>query len=178
MTTSHFDELPPKPQPPPGPPPRWSLGINLLPFFFGRVGGDVEYAATRTVALVVNVHVDASAALTDTGNDHYVGFGGELGLRYYPKGSLYGFFMGPSVIAGYYSVDYYGSPYPLPNGGVAFDFGGKGHVGKSGFLMVGAGAQHLWSHPYPSDFPWPVAQAIGGGGWPLRLLFSFGWTFL
>jgi hypothetical protein len=144
-------------------------------FTFGRFGADVEYAAARRLALVGNLHFDFSALLSDPG--HYRGFGGELGLRFYPGGSLYGFFVGASVIGGYYTVDYYGYAYPLPDAGMALDIGSKGRWGKNGFVMVGGGVQHMWSRPYPLDFPDIVGTIIGGGGWPLRLLLSVGMTF-
>ena len=173
---------PPAPEPeevlrsePPAPPPRWSLGINGVALLFGRASADVEYAAAQRVALVANLHADASALLADPG--HYYGFGGELGLRFYPKEALHGFFMRPSVLGGYYSVDYYGYAYPLPNVGFAWDFGTEVRWGKNGFVVIGGGVQHLWSHPYPADFPAIVGTIIGGGGWPLRFLLSVGWTF-
>jgi hypothetical protein len=92
-----------------------SLGVNPLAFLLGRFGGDVEYLFAKYLALVGNLHLD---------------------------GSLFGFFFGPSLVAGYYSVNYYGYAFPLPDVGFAFDLGGKLHVGDRGFIALGAGFQY------------------------------------
>ncbi|MGH7437324.1 MAG: hypothetical protein ACRENE_16730 [Polyangiaceae bacterium] len=167
-------EPPPAPLPPL---PRWSVGVNPLAFLLGRFGGDVEYSPAPYVALVGNVHVDSSAVFTNSATSPYWGFGGEAGVRAYVNRSLFGVFMGPSLVGGYYSVNYYGQPFALPDVGVAFDIGAKARITRStGFIACGAGVQRLWSRSYPSDFG-NAGTVLGGGNWPLRLLVTVGATF-
>ena len=97
-------------------------------------------------------------------------------MRFYAGSSLYGVFIGPSVIAGWYSVNYYGSALALPDVGYAVDFGGKARLGDRGFLTFGFGAQNLITRPYPSDIAGIVSFVIGSG-WAPRLLMTIGSTF-
>ncbi len=98
-------------------------------------------------------------------------------MRFYPgEGSLFGFFLGPSLVAGYYSVNYYGYSFPLPDAGFAFDLGGKLHVGDRGFIALGAGVQYTNTPRYPNDFDSIVSFVIGSGVVP-RLLLTAGSTF-
>jgi hypothetical protein len=151
--------------------------VNPLAFLLGRFGGDVEFLAARHFALVGNLHVDTSAVITSTSNNPYWGFGGEAGVRVYPgAGTLYGLFLGPSLIAGWYTINYYGYGFQLPDIGFAFDVGGKARLGEHGFLTVGAGMQHLSTRPYPLDIDGIVSFVIGSG-WAPRLLLTIGGTF-
>ena len=171
-------EAAPEPAPaPPSPPRRWSLGVNPLAFLLGRFGGDAEYLLAKYVVLVGNLHVDASAVFTSTSTNPYWGFGGEAGIRLYPTShTLYGFFFGPSLVAGWYSINYYGQPFALPDVGFAFDSGGTVRAGKSGFVTLGVGLQHLSTRPYPLDIASIVSFVIGSG-WAPRLLLTIGTTF-
>jgi hypothetical protein len=151
--------------------------VNPLAFLLGRFGGDVEYLAFKSIALVGNLHGDSSAVVTSTSNNSYVGFGGEAGIRFYPaSSSIFGFFVGPSLVAGWYSVNYYGYGYGFPDVGFAVDAGGKANVGGSMFVAGGGGVQSLYTGHYPKDVA-NIVTFVLGPGWAPRALFTFGWTF-
>jgi hypothetical protein len=151
--------------------------VNPLAFLLGRFGGDVEYLAWKNIALVGNLHADASAVVTSTSNNSYVGFGGEAGVRFYPaSSSIFGFFFGPSLVAGWYSVNYYGYGVGVPDVGFALDAGAKARVGESMFISAGGGLQSLYTGHYPKDVA-NIVTFVLGPGWAPRLLFTVGATF-
>jgi hypothetical protein len=151
--------------------------VNPVAFLLGRFGGDVEYLAVEHLALVGNIHADTAAVITSATNNQYAGFGGEAGIRFYPSStSIFGFFLGASLIAGWYNIDYYGSNLSYGDAGFALDAGGKARVGDSMFISGGGGLQRLYTGRYPSDLAGNVTLVLGPG-WAPRLLFTIGWTF-
>jgi hypothetical protein len=171
--TSAEDQERPAPSP-----ARWAVGFNPLAVVIGRYGGDLQRLFAPGHALVVNAHVDyASHDWQAMEYDRYSpvwGFGGEAGWRFYPSSrGMRGLFLGPSLVGGWYSVDYYGHRIGLPGVGLAADVGGQADLGGTFFLTVGGGLQYLWTAKYPKDIAPGLSWIIGAGVNP-RLLLTIG----
>jgi hypothetical protein len=167
--------------PPAASPPRWAVGFNPLAVVLGRYGGDLQRLVAPGHALIVNAHFDYAShdwqAMEYGRRSPMWGLGGEAGWRWYPsshgKFGMRGLFLGPSLVGGWYSVDYYGHRIGLPGVGLAADIGGQADLGETFFLAVGAGLQYLWTASYPTDIAPGLSWVIGAGVNP-RLLLTFG----
>jgi hypothetical protein len=162
----------------PSPPPRWAVGFNPLAIAIGRHSVDVERLVVPGFAILVNVHGDfASHDLPAIEYDRVSplwGFGGEAGFRWFTaERGMRGFFVGATLVGGWYSVEYYGRRIGLPGVGVALDMGGQFPLGRSLFLAFGGGMQHLWTSRYPADIA-PGVSFVMGAGFDTRILLTFG----
>lgn len=147
---------------------RWALGFNPLAMIIGRYSVDVERLVSPDFALLVNVHGDYASrawpSMEYGGTSPVWGFGGEVGCRWFTAGrGMHGFFVGTSVVAGGYSIDYYGHRFGLPGIGPALDMGGQVELGRSVFLGFGGGMQYLWTSRYPTDIPSGLSWVMGSG---------------
>jgi hypothetical protein len=157
---------------------RWAVGFNPLAVAIGRYGGDLQYLVSPAFALLVNAHGDfASNVLPSIEYDRREpvwGFGGEAGFRWFSAQQwMHSFFLGASVIGGWYSVDYYGHRIGLPGVGLAGDMGGQLAMGSRVFLAFGGGLQYLWTARYPGDIA-PGVSFVMGAGVNQRLLLTIG----
>jgi hypothetical protein len=158
--------------------PQWAIGFNPLAIAIGRYSFDVQHLLAPHHALVVNVHGDYASrdwqAMQYDRRDPFWGFGGEVGWRWFPtRAWMRGFFLGASLLGGYYNYGYYGARLPLPGFGIAGDMGGMAELGGGMFLVLGAGLQNLWTHSYPKDIAPGLSQVVGEGIDP-RVLVTIG----
>jgi hypothetical protein len=160
------------------PAPRWALGFNPLALVIGRYGADLEHPLWPHLVLLLNGHVDYAShdwpAMEYDRRSPVWGFGGEAGWRWFTgERSMQGFFLGASLVCGWYSFEYYGRRHGLPGAGLAADMGGQVDLGGPWFLTSGVGLQYLWTHSYPADIAPGVSWIMGAGVNP-RLLVTVG----
>jgi hypothetical protein len=157
---------------------RWAVGFNPLAVALGRYSADLQYLLSPAFALLLNAHGDfTSSVLPSVEYDRQApvwGFGGEAGFRWFSAHRwMNSFFLGASLIGGWYSVDYYGHRIGLPGVGPAADMGGQLALGSRAFLAFGGGLQYLWTARYPSDIA-PGVSFVMGAGVNQRLLLTIG----
>jgi hypothetical protein len=182
------EEAPPPEQPATRPPPRWAVGFDPAALTIGRYGVDVLRLVAPHLAVLANFHLDygsrdwPSAEYADP--DPYYGVGGELGVRIFPSHAhMRGFFLGPSLLAGWYSVPFNQTGTPgknihvgIPGFGVAMDLGGQINLGYGMFLVLGGGLQGRWTTAHPQAIPSGVQLVAGNGAVP-RFIMTFGLLF-
>ncbi|MDP8999233.1 MAG: hypothetical protein M3O46_03890 [Myxococcota bacterium] len=152
----------------PPPPAKWAVGFNPLAVIIGRYSADLERLVTPDFALLLNIHGDYASRVVPSmeygGSAPVWGFGAEIGCRWFTAGrGMHGFFMGSSLVAGWYSIDYYGRRFGLPGIGPALDMGGQVELGRSAFLGFGGGMQYLWTSRYPVDIASGLSWVMGAG---------------
>jgi hypothetical protein len=146
-----------------------------------RYGVDGMYMFAPKHAVLLNLHYDyASGTYPAFDYDHsdaYYGGGGEIGYRHYPQGHGFaGGFVGPSIIAAWYRVPYYGQYFTLREVGGAFDGGAQFVVGEHFTLLFGVGLQYLLTSQYPKDIA-PGIETNVGHGLQARAFFALGAVF-
>jgi hypothetical protein len=182
------EETPPAEAPPPREPARWAVGFNPAAITIGRYGVDVIRLVAPHVAAVANVHVDYGSkdwpSAQYDGLDPYYGVGGELGVRFFLSHQyMRGFFIGPSMLAGWYSVPFSNTGNAsnnihagLPGFGVAVDIGGQINLGYGMFLVLAGGLQGRWTTAHPQAIASGVQLVAGNGAVP-RFIMTFGLLF-
>lgn len=160
----------------------YSIEANPLAIFIGRYSVQFEWLPIAHHALVVNPHFDyASVSVNGTDAGHVVGFGGEVGYRYYTSGrNLAGFYAGPSFLLGTYSSGGgSGDSVSFQSLGFAIDIGGQAVVGPGVVIGGGFGLQYTKT---TKDFGSTdglnlPAEILVGGGFRPRFLLSVGYAF-
>jgi hypothetical protein len=174
------------------------VSANPLPLTYGTFSAQLEILASPSVGVVLNPHFasfsehhDGLPEKGNEGSDTTVrGFGGELGLRYYPNTMTIGqpcVFMGPSILMGHYSGTTTGDKTTpeFTRFGMAFDVGMTMAL-KSGFsFTVGGGLQYMWkdgsanlgSNGGGVLSSVTTASIMFGDGLRPRVLASVGWVF-
>ena len=162
------------------------LELNPIGIAIGRYSIQAQILFAKRHAIVVNPYFNYTTAEITTSSgtsettykQRFVGGGAELGYRFYSNSKLpAGFFVGPSVIAGYYSAggDDIASKSFATIGG-ALDIGGQAMIGPGVILSGGFGLQYTKATEDFSDLPF-AAAVIAGGGFRPRFLFSVGYAF-
>ena len=148
----------------------------------GRVSFNAEWAPVTHHVLLVSPHfvhtsVDVATSGDTTQSQTFSGFGGELGYRYYTgHRGMNGVFIGPSLIAGFYTAGLPNGNQPFSDVGAAVDVGAQeiflDHIVVGG----GIGLEYLSvSHDF-HDLP-SGPSAIATTGIKPRLLLSAGYGF-
>jgi uncharacterized protein (TIGR03382 family) len=169
------------------------LAITWSPLSYlvaGRIGGSASIMIVSHLGLELTLfHVDLTTG-TDS-NNRFVGWGQELGFRYYSgENGPRGFFIGPSLLLGNYTA------IPLVGGdqiryrvpGIAMDLGYQALLMDRFVIGLGIGAQYTrptagspWK--WPSDsFSLPQQELpssiYANAGVRPRVLFALGFSFL
>lgn len=173
------------------PPPRRIVSIawNPLPLIFGKVSLDVVVVPVSHHALALSpFYVTTSTApiyvfddmghATQLATQTFVGWGGELGYRYYfgQRGPR-GLFLGPSLILAWFNATAgNGTQTHFLHYGVAADVGYQMLIADRLSLAVGAGLQVVLTDKSipPQQYP---AKFYANQGVAPRLLASLGVTF-
>jgi hypothetical protein len=179
------------------PVPPWrrvSIEWNPLPFVvgFGKISANVVVVVKQHHALVLSpfftdnttaaiyVYNDAGQAM-ELPEQRFVGFGLELGYRYYwgQRGPR-GLFMGPSLVgaAMFEHQEQYGNGSHTTYGdlGLAFDIGYQMLITNAITVSAGVGVQGLVTTQSIPQQQFPIDVYANSGIWP-RALFSVGYAF-
>jgi hypothetical protein len=182
------------------PPPRRVVLVewNPLPTFtIGRLSANVVITPVDHHALIVspfyawattngiNTYDSSSPGCslsqpcqTTLPVQHFEGFGGELGYRYYfGVGGPRGFFLGPSLILGSFTATpQAGAQVQYLQWGLAADAGYQVIVADSVAISLGAGVQYTGETKTIPNQQFPAELYANPGVRP-RLLLSLGWAF-
>ncbi len=128
-------------------PPLRLVSGNVLGVVSGRFGLAYQGMLAAHHAILIGGHATLVPHLA-RGTDQVLGFGGQLGYRFYsaPRGPV-GFFVGPSVLAGRYSWEEGGNETntgSLGHYAVAADVGWAALMGSHLVVAVVGGAQYSW----------------------------------
>jgi hypothetical protein len=148
------------------------------------------YTWATTAEFSTGLNADGTPLLDSMGNayelnvppQHFNGFGGEIGYRYYlAEGGPRGFFGGASVIlAAMTAKAYNGSETSFGDLGLALDAGYEALIADTIAVSLGGGAQYTLVGPFggPSIPPQQLPASIVANQrlYP-RVLLSFGYAF-
>ncbi len=140
-------------------------GLVLSPFY--------AWATTRPIFVF-----DDAGSSTQLPEQRFAGFGAELGYRYYgEKGGPRGFFVGPSLIVGWFNAKAQnGSTTSYVDYGVAADVGYQALIADSVSLSLGGGVQYVAPTRSIPDQQFPASIYANNRVSP-RVLFAVGWAF-
>jgi hypothetical protein len=155
------------------------LSTNAAAALLGRFGVDYQLMPAPHHAFVIGGHVKLLPHVS-RGTDEILGYGGELGYRFYSgsRGPT-GFFIGPSVLAGRYAWEEGGNETntgSLSRYGVAADVGWSTMIGSHFVLALGGGAQYAWVDSDRERVP-DLTRLIIGKGLRPRALVQLGVAF-
>jgi hypothetical protein len=175
-------------------PPRRVVAVefNPLSLIIGRLSANVVVAPTDHYSLILSpfyawattqpIYVspsDGSGPPTlPLPTQHFSGFGSELGYRYYfGRGGPRGFFVGPSLIAGWFTATAQnGSQLQYLDYGLAADVGYEMLVADRVALSLGGGLQYTTTSKSLPNQQFP-AEIYANAGLRPRVLLSCGWAF-
>jgi hypothetical protein len=165
---------------------RFAIGINPLGIIIGRYSLQGEVMLAKHHSLQVNPHfnytpVSANINGADVDLGKFVGFGGELGYRFYSgsRGPA-GFYAGASFLAAYYtqSSGAGGGSQAFGSFGGAIDIGGQAVIGPGITLGGGVGLQYTkTTESIVTDNLNLAAVIVAGGGFRPRFLLHVGFAF-
>jgi hypothetical protein len=161
-----------------------ALEYNPLALLIERISVNIELAAADHHALVLSSYYfyPSTAAFTNASgqavrSQRFVGFGGELGYRYYGgRGGLRGVFVGPSFIAAWGKATAgNGAETVFGDFGVAADVGYQALVAERWVVSLGAGVQYSFATRSIPAQQMP-ANLYANSGLQPRLLFALGYA--
>jgi hypothetical protein len=170
------------------PPPRRivTMAFSPLPLIVGKLSFELVVVPIEHHGLVLSPFYASTTTapiyvFSDTGQptqlpeQKFSGYGGELGYRYYfGQGGPRGFFLGPSLILGWFTATAQnGSQTKYLQYGFAADVGSQMLVTDRVSLSLGGGLQYIATDKTipPQQFP---AKIFANRGVLPRLLFSLG----
>jgi hypothetical protein len=186
-------------QPPPvdvaiklAPPPRRSVLVEWNPlglFTIGRLSANLVVAPADHHALILSpfyawTNTQPITVYSDQGptaqlpTQHFEGFGGELGYRYYfGQSGPRGVFIGPSLILGWFQATAQNqTSTQYLQYGLAADVGYQMLVADRVSLSLGAGLQYTAETKDLPNQQFP-AELYANSGLRPRVLLSAGWAF-
>jgi hypothetical protein len=156
----------------------FAIEANPLGIIIGHYSAQLEWLLVAHHALVFNPHFDYVSFSNNTLEQHFVGFGAEVGYRYYTsRHDVAGFYAGPSLLLGTYSAGATGDSgsVSFQSIGGAIDIGGQAVVGPGVVIGAGFGLQYTAVNQSFQDLPL-TASILAGGGIRPRFLFSIGYA--
>jgi hypothetical protein len=157
---------------------RLVLSYNPFTLQLSRYGLNAELLLASHHGLVLSPFYAYTTTNEDSFHNVFRGFGGELGYRWYSgRNGARGFFVGPSVLLGFYEgVPARGATVPFANLGGALDVGYQAIVVDRWVVGIGGGLQYTvptQTFP-PQELP---ASVYAIQGLRPRLLLALGAAF-
>ncbi|TNE84631.1 MAG: hypothetical protein EP330_28575 [Deltaproteobacteria bacterium] len=138
--------------------PEWTVTVDPLTFGLGYAHVQVERAVSERASVYVGPHMRLFDGLLTEGHEPFLGFGAEVGVRYFPWGEAPegAWIMGRQVVARLHTTD--GSAPAKPGGYSSVLVGYTGILGERFVLSGGAGLNVLYydigeygvSGPFPA----------------------------
>ncbi len=125
-------------------PPAWTVTVDPLTFALGYAHVQTERRLSDRASLYAGPHLRLFDGLLTEGREPYLGFGAEVGLRYFPWASAPegGWLMARQVVARLHTTD--GSAPARAGGYSSVLFGGTALIGRHLVLSGGAGLNYLY----------------------------------
>jgi Protein of unknown function (DUF3575) len=165
---------------------RFAIELNPLGIIMGRYSLQGEVMLASHHSLQVNPHFNYTPVSTTVNGQEldlgkFVGFGGELGYRFYSgsRGPA-GFYAGASFLAAYYSQSSGAGNGSQAFGsfGGAIDIGGQAIIGPGIVIGGGFGLQYTkTTESLVTDNLNLAAAIVAGGGFRPRFLLHVGFAF-
>lgn len=160
-----------------------AIEVNPLGLLVGgRISLNVEYAPVTHHVIVASPHFVRTTSTVEIGptqtiDQSFTGFGGEIGYRYYTgHNGMNGIFVGPSIIGGVYNAAMPGGDTAFTNIGVAADIGYQQVLMDHLALGAGVGVEYLHVSEEFHDLP-TGPSTIASSGLKPRLLAQVGYAF-
>ena len=157
---------------------RIALSWNPFTLHLTRVSLNAELLIASHHGVMITPFYASTTTNTDSFENVFRGWGGEIGYRYYSgKNGARGFFIGPSLLLGFYdAIPKRGDKVPFTNWGGALDVGWQALVADRWVVGLGTGVQYtVPSATFPSqELP---ASVYASRGLRPRLLLALGVAF-